>query len=140
MSEDCSRFPKIICSAFIEKNGKFLVVNDPKFGAWRVPGGKPEGDEKLEKALEREMLEEVGVKRENPRFIGYGQDSMYLIPKKKTVSRLLMFFHVKVHHELTINPDEASDHKWVAFEEIKHVKNLEGGLIDFFNRNPEIKL
>ncbi|MBU1075490.1 NUDIX domain-containing protein [Patescibacteria group bacterium] len=140
MIDDNPNFPRIICSAFIEKDGKFLVVNDPKFGAWRVPGGKPEGDERLEKALEREMQEEVGVKIENPKFLGYGQDSMYLIPKKKTVSRLLMFFHVKVDQELTIDPTEASEHKWVKFEEIKNVKNIEGGLVDFFNRNPNIQL
>lgn len=132
--------PTVICSAFIEKDKKFLLVFCPRFKVWRVPGGRAERNESLEETLVREMKEEVGVEFENAKFLGYGQDHQYHTLEKRETSRLLMFFHVKTDKKLTIDSDEAERFKWVTFEELKKEENKEGALTDFFNKNPHLKL
>ena len=132
--------PTVVCSAFIEKNGKFLMVFCPRFKVWRVPGGRAEWSETLEETLIREMREEVGVKFSNPKFIGYGQDHQYHVRDQKETSRLLMFFHIKTNKELKIDPDECEEFKWVSLEEMKKEKNKEGALTDLFEKNPAFKI
>ena len=65
---------QVICSAFIEKDNRFLIVMCPRFKVWRVPGGRTEHGEQLEETLIREMREETGITFENPLFVGFGQD------------------------------------------------------------------
>ena len=132
--------PEVICSAFIEKDNKFLIVMCPKFKVWRVPGGRAEYGEKLEETLIREMQEETGIKFKNPKFIGWGQDQQFHVRGQKETSRLLMFFRVKTNEEPELDPDEAEDFKWVSLDELKSIKNKEGALSDFFNRNPDLLL
>ena len=126
---------QVVCSAFIEKNNKFLIVMCPRFKVWRVPGGRTEFGEKLEETLIREMMEETGIKFENPKFIDWGQDQQFHVREQKETSRLLMFFYVKTNKEPKLDPDEAEDFKWVTLDELKLIKNKEGALTDFFNRN-----
>lgn len=132
--------PDAICSAFVEKEGKFLMVLCPRFRVWRVPGGRAEFGERLEDTLIREMEEEIGIKIENPKFLGWGQDNQYHFIRKVKTSRLLMFFHIKTDKELTIDPGEADDHKWVTLNEMRNEQKKEGGLTDFFERNPDLNL
>ncbi len=131
---------QVVCSAFIEKDGKFLIVMDPKFKVWRIPGGRAEHGEKLEETLLREMREETGITFKNPRFIGFGQDQQYKIVDKIETSRLIMFFHVKTTQEPTLDPAEAEDYKWVSPNKLKKIKNKEGALTDLFKRNPKLIL
>lgn len=51
-----------IVRAIIRKNNELLLatIKDAQF--WSLPGGKVEKDEPLEAALEREIIEELGVK------------------------------------------------------------------------------
>ncbi|MFT4303033.1 MAG: NUDIX hydrolase [Candidatus Woesearchaeota archaeon] len=131
---------QVICSAFIEKDNKFLIVMCPRFKVWRVPGGRTEHGERLEETLIREMQEETGVVFENPKFIGFGQDQQFHILGQKETSRLIMFFHVKTNKELIIDPDEAEEFKWVTLDELKAMDNKEGALTDLFKRNPDFSL
>lgn len=133
--------PQVVCSAFIEHEGKFLLVFCPGFKVWRVPGGRAEFGENIEDTLIREMEEETGVKFENPKFIGYGQDMQYNHDLKQNKSRLLMFFHVKLNiskDKIKLDPEEAEEFKWVTLEEMKKIKNKEGALDVFLSKNPEI--
>lgn len=132
--------PQVISSAFIEKEGKFLIFFCPRFKVWRVPGGRVEWQETVEETLIREMQEEIGLTLKNPKFLGYGQDHQFFVREQRETSRLLMFFHAKITAEPKIDPDEAEEFKWVDFEELKNIKNKEGGLTDFFNKNPDLKL
>lgn len=127
---------QVVCSAFIEKDKKFLIVMCPKFKVWRVPWGRPEYWEKVEKTLIREMQEEVGISFENPIFVGFGQDIQLYFIKQKETSRLILYFYVKTNEELIIDSDEAEEYKWVSIEEMKKIENKEGALNDFFKRNP----
>ncbi len=133
--------PTVVCSAFVEKKignkSKFLVVFCPRFKVWRVPGGRAERGETLEHALLREMKEEVGIVFRNPKFLGYGEDRQYHFKERKRISRLLMFFRVKTDKELKIDPDEAEDFKWVTLAEMRKIKNKEGALADFLEKNPD---
>jgi len=131
---------QVICSAFIEKNKKFLIIMCPKFKVWRVPGGRAEHGEKLEETLIREMQEETGIVFQNPKFIGFGQDQQYKVVDKKETSRLIMFFHVKTSQEPKLDSEEAEEHKWVTLDELKKIKNKEGALTDLFLRNKEFRL
>ena len=131
---------QVICSAFIEKDGKFLIVMCPRFKVWRVPGGRTEHGERLEDTLIREMKEETGLSFQNPRFIGFGQDQQFHVRDQKETSRLIMFFHVKTSQEPKLDPDEAEQHKWVTLDELKKIDNKEGALTDLFNRNPKLIL
>lgn len=133
---------QVVCSAFIEKNQKVFIFMDPMFKVWRVPGGRPEHGEKIEETLIREMEEETGVKFKNPKFIGWGQDQQFKVDDQLETSRLIMFFHVRLDHdqELRIDPTEAEDHKWVTIDELKKIKNKEGALADFFQRNADFNI
>ena len=113
---------------------------DPGFKVWRVPGGRAEWEEKIEDTLLREMKEETGLIFTNPKFIGFGQDQQYQFETQRETSRLIMFFHVKTNEEPNLDPDEAEDFKWVSLDELKKIKNKEGGLTDLFKRNPNLNL
>lgn len=135
-----SKGPEIICSAFIEKDKKFLIFSDPKFKVWRVPGGRAEAGERIEDTIVREMKEEIGIEINNPRFLGYGQDQQFHFKKNMKTSRLLMFFHARITEEPTVDSSEAEEYKWVTLDEMKKIENKEGGLTDFFHKNPKFSL
>lgn len=132
--------PVVICSTFVEKQGKFLMVFCPKFREWRVPGGRVDGEESLEETVKREMNEGLGIEIKEPIFLGWGQDSDHNYNRGRKVPRLLMFFHAKTDEGLTIDPTEAEEHKWVTLDEMRSEENKEGGLKDFFERNLDLKL
>lgn len=142
MTKQTIRGHQVVCSAFIEKNDKVLIFMDPKFKVWRVPGGRAEHGEKLENTLIREMEEETGIKFENPKFLGWGQDEQYKFIDELETSRLIMYFYVKLDtdEELKFDPNETEEFKWVTLDELKNIKNKEGALSDFFNRHPEFSL
>lgn len=131
---------QVICGAFIKKEGRFLIVMCPGFKVWRVPGGRAEHGEKLEETLMREMQEETGITFKNPKFVGWGQDQQFHVKKQKETSRLIMFFYIETDKEPKLDPNEAEEFKWVTIEELKEIKNKEGALTDFFDRNSDIKL
>ncbi len=127
---------QVVCSAFIEKDNKVLIVMCPRFKVWRLPGGRPEHGEKLEDTLIREMEEEVGIVFRKPIFVGFGQDRQYHMKKDYETSRLIMFFHVKTEKEPVLDPDETEESKWVSLSELKKIKKKEHSISDFFIRNP----
>ena len=131
---------KVICSAFIEKDNKFLIVMCPTFKVWRVPGGRAEFGERPEETLIREMQEETAITFENPRFIGFGQGREFHVKKQIETSRLIMYFYVKTDQEPKLDPNEAEDHKWVTLDELKQIENKETPLTDLFKRNPNLIL
>jgi len=55
-----------VTAAVIERDGKVLIAKRKaggRFGGlWEFPGGKVEADESPERCLERELLEELGIR------------------------------------------------------------------------------
>ncbi len=140
MVDQTIKGPTVVCSAFIEQDGKVLIVFCTRFKVWRVPGGRAEYHESLEETVVREMKEEIGVTLKHPRFVGWGQDHQFHVRDQKETSRLLMFFHAKVTGPIFVDPDEAEKHKWVTLDELRQHKDIEGALMDFFSRNPGFRL
>lgn len=140
MEKSKLRGHQVVCSVFIEKDNKFLIVMFPRFKVWRVPGGRAEHGEKLEETLIREMQEEIGIKFKNSKFIGFGQDQQYHIKGQRETSRLIMYFHVKTNEEIKLDPDESDAFKWVTLDELKNIDNKEGALKNLFERNKNLKL
>lgn len=129
--------PFVICSTFVVKENKVVIILCPKFKKWRLPGGLCE-DETIEHAAEREVKEEIGISI-NAKFVGLGQDSDYNYNNKKNYQRLLLFFKATTNEEITLNKEEAEEHKWVTLDELKQL-DIEGALKDFFTRNPKFTL
>jgi len=126
----------VVVSAFIKRDGQYLLVFDPKFAFWRVPGGRVTFGEKVEDALKREMKEELDVEVKVVRFLGFGQDIVTLVQKKIEVSRILLYFECEIKKG-KIRPlalSEISEMKRLSLEKIKEHKNLEPGMKDFFRR------
>lgn len=66
------KLPKIIVSALIKKDGKFLLVKEvleSKKPYWIIPGGGVNFGESLKEALKREIKEEVGLDIEISKFL-----------------------------------------------------------------------
>ncbi len=56
--------PKVTAAAVVERDGKVLMVRralDPGMGLWSLPGGYVDRGEVVERAAEREVLEETGL-------------------------------------------------------------------------------
>jgi 8-oxo-dGTP diphosphatase len=56
---------KVVTAAIIQEHGRFLIARRARTeklaGLWKFPGGKVEPYETLQKCLEREVKEELGV-------------------------------------------------------------------------------
>ena len=69
-----SKLPKIIASALVEKEGKFLLVKEVLENGkeyWIVPGGGVEFGETLAEAARREIKEETNLDVEITKFIAF---------------------------------------------------------------------
>lgn len=69
-----SKFHIVAVSAMVRKDGKYLIMKRSEReiafpGKWQAPGGKVEPNETLEEAVQREVLEEGGVKIKNIRYM-----------------------------------------------------------------------
>lgn len=131
--------PTLIVQAMIRKNtGQYLAVKRAEaveVGSWEFPGGKAKAGETIEKALEREIKEETGLKVEIERFVGWGQGfGINEISTGKTVDRFVMFFECKLIKGKLRLDHETADHKWVTLEELMEFKPLSKPVQDFFSK------
>ena len=138
----------LVISGFVEKDNKYLVVYDPKFKFWRVPGGRLEPGEKEEETVKRELFEELDINVKVEYYLGEGIDDVpiYGHPKKNISHRKVKYYQCKyVSGELKIKePNEASEIKWIRLGEISKIENLEPAMRYFFlgpsSRDKEIRI
>ncbi len=71
---------KVSAGAFIEKDGKFLVVDLSYRKGYGFPGGMIEINENLEQGLKREVFEETGLECTKITYIGSKEDLQYGYP------------------------------------------------------------
>ena len=99
-----------VVAAIIRRDGKILITrrfdNVHLPGLWEFPGGKVEANESLQRALEREILEEIGVTiRVEDKY--FTVDHEY-----PTKSVQLHFFNCSII-EGEPQPIEVADLRWV---------------------------
>jgi mutator protein MutT len=73
VSRTYPHFPIVGVGAIVTKDNKILLVkraHEPGLGQWTLPGGVVELGESLEEAVQREVLEECGIKVEIKDFAG----------------------------------------------------------------------
>lgn len=130
----------VVVTGIIVKDGKYLIT---KFSdshnafpnKWTVPGGKLEAKDYidrpkhtsqhwynvLEDTLNREVMEETGLKIKN---INYLTNLTFIRPDGIPVVILSLYAD---HHEGdVVLSDELIDHKWISLEEAKEYDLIEG--------------
>jgi len=110
--------PLLVVAGLVEKDGKFLLAkrvtgNDLVVGKWEFPGGKVEGNEGEDTAIERELREEFNL---NTKADKYVCNVLYEYPNRVIN---LTLWHVDVLDDV-INMDtkDHSEYKWLSKEEI----------------------
>ncbi len=116
------KLPKIIVSALIEKEEKFLLVKEILESGkqyWIIPGGSVEYGENLEEALKREIKEETNLDIEILEFIDFKE----IIQLQFNYHTIIFFFRVKpVNYDLILEDDKILDGRFFSKEEIKELK------------------
>jgi mutator protein MutT len=108
-----SRQPPNAASVALIDRDKVLLIKratKPYFGMWSLPGGRLEPGETPERAAEREIMEEVGLRvwRLHPikrMFLGDG-------------NFVLQVYATEAFEGEIVASDEVSDHRWVRIDEI----------------------
>ena len=107
-----------VVAGFLRKGKKFLLVKRPfnkkRGGLWEFPGGKVEKEESLEKAIERELREELGIEAKAKKMFGKVN---YKYPEGEIE---LILFEVEFKEAPVLK--EALELRWVSFEEAKNLK------------------
>lgn len=107
---------EVIVGGVIEKNGKYLLVQEAKkkcYGKWNCPAGHLKENEALEEGALREIKEETGcdVELNGICYIAYGS--------AEGANLLLIVYDAKLIKEnIKYDKDEILDVKWFDYEEI----------------------
>lgn len=103
-----------VVAGIIYKNNKFLIaqrnLNKSQGGLWEFPGGKVEKDESYERALIREIKEELNADIEVNEYIG---ESIYQYTEKDIK---LIFYKAKLLSD-RIELLEHESYKWITKDE-----------------------
>lgn len=111
----------IIVGGVIEKNGKFLLVQEAKEkcrGKWNIPAGHLDPNETIFDGAKREVFEECGCKVELSGVLQIGNRVM------KDNQWVSVIFSTKLIEEnIIFDKDEILDVKWFTYEEILNMKD-----------------
>ncbi len=83
------KIPFLTVDGVLVQNGKVLMVKRahyPFIGSWVLPGGRVEYGESTEKAIKREMKEELGIPVKIKKLIGVYSEPWKRDPRGHTVS------------------------------------------------------
>ena len=111
---------KIIVAAIIEKDGKFLLVQEAEEkcrGKWCIPAGNLDPNETIFEGVEREVFEECGCKVE---LTGVLQIGNKVLSNDTLIS--IIFATKLTEDNIKFDKNEILDVKWFTFEEILSMK------------------
>lgn len=111
--------PKGVVTAVIIKNGKLLLLKrkeEPFLGKWDLPGGYMNQDETPEKALIREVKEELGVEGRAD-FINWFPGTAFW--ESEIFYVLSHAYLIEIKDEIILNKEENSDYTWQNINDIK---------------------
>lgn len=128
----------IVVGGVIEKDGKFLLVQEAKEafrGKWNLPAGRLDANETIFDGAKREIFEECGCRVE---ITGVLQIGNKLIENDSLVS--IIFSTKLLEDNIIFNQEEILDVKWFTYEEIINMKDelrtyglVEGAISAFVN-------
>ena len=116
--------PKIIASALIEKDDKFLLVKEILEDGkeyWIVPGGKVEFGETLADAVKREIKEETNLDIEVLKFLDF-EESIHVNHNYHTI---IFFFLAKPLNKEFILDKKVLEAKFFSPNEIRKLNLVE---------------
>lgn len=128
----------IVSVALIERGSKFLLTRrvSPAYPQWHhrwnLPGGKIHPKETPEQALDREILEETGLKIQSFRLLGvYTHDWEMFAHTQQT---FILLYHCQVvDGEVLLNSKENDAFSWKTIEEIMEIEDLLDGIRDMLS-------
>lgn len=111
----------VVAAALIDEGRRVLVQKRPEgkpmAGLWEFPGGKIENDETPEKALVRELFEELNLKVAEKNVQPFTFASEKLGEK-----HLMLFLYVCDRWEGIIEEHEAEEVRWVTMPELERLE------------------
>lgn len=115
--------PHITVAAIVEKDGKFLMVEEISHGrvVYNQPAGHLDPDESLQQAAVREAYEETGWHIEPTAVLGVAK---YYAPENDTIYYRTSFIANAVSFdENAILDDGIQQAVWLSYEELKAAKD-----------------
>lgn len=110
----------VIVGGVIEKDGKFLLVQEAKEkcrGKWNIPAGHLDPDETIFDGAKREVFEETGCKVE---LTGILQIANKVVKDNMWVG--VVFSTKLVEENINFDKTEILDVKWFTYEELLSMK------------------
>jgi 8-oxo-dGTP pyrophosphatase MutT (NUDIX family) len=119
-----------VALSFVEVEEAFLLLQlsskKEDAGCWGLPAGKVEPGETLQKAVERELFEETGIKT-----ISNGPSPVYkdkLFIRKPHSDLIYHFFHLKILKRPAISLSrEHQNYAWIHRKELPNFPLVPGG-------------
>jgi NAD+ diphosphatase len=112
------RHPAATVFAFVERSGRYLVLErgqEPYRGRWELPGGFVKSRKRPADSIRREILEETGLRIEQPTILGaytsrYGDDGKWTVD---------VAFHCQAPPSSDLKLSvESSGATWVSIEQM----------------------
>ncbi|MBU1202750.1 NUDIX hydrolase [Patescibacteria group bacterium] len=115
---------KTTVKALFEKDKRILLVKDPK-GVWEMPGGRIEHGETPEKALKRELKEELGWNNVDIKNI---VDSWTFSSEVDDTNYhfIILTYVCDFGEEEIKENDEYTEYRWVPVDEIDGLNMRDG--------------
>ena len=117
----------VVILALIRNKCKYLLtlrrdVNPKMNNKWQIPGGSLEFGEKIYETLDREVMEELGVKVEVISPVPYIDTDIFT---DRQIVFITYLCKLKDSAKIQLN-EEATDYRWFSLEDLKNIKALHG--------------
>ncbi|MFZ5816536.1 MAG: NUDIX hydrolase [Bacillota bacterium] len=110
------------CHALVREGERILLVKrarPPHVGCWSLPGGGVELGERVEEALQREVLEETGLEISVGRLLGYADAIDRDAEGRVRYHYVILYFEAKVEGGRLAPADDAAAVRWVTVAEAR---------------------
>ena len=136
-------FRKGVSALIINKKNEFLLVNLESFEDryFAIPGGGVERGETLEKAVYREIYEELGIKQEDLRIVGQSDIPLRFKFKEIKLNRdgveyegseryFFGFRFIGDESGIKLQDGEIRSYKWVSYKNLKDYLLFDNQLVE----------
>ena len=111
----------IIVGGVIQKNGKFLLVQEAQEkcrGKWNIPAGHLDPNENIFDGAKREVFEETGCKVELTGILQIGNKVL-----ENDIWMSVIFSTNLLEENIVYDKSEILDAKWFSYEELLNMKD-----------------